>query len=125
VAKVIDMRTALMTLLKTVHARVYFRIAPDNVAMPYVVFDLPNSIDGGALENFVLDIDFWDDDTDTTTIETLADSIDAVIHKKAIFVEDKVGFVMYRNNRLNPPDDDPRIRRKKYIYQARSYQKYY
>jgi hypothetical protein len=123
--KLIEMRTAVQTLLKTAHSRVYYQKAPDDATMPYVVFDFPNSVDSGALENFVLDVDAWDDDTDTTTLETLIDTVDAVLHKKTILVTDKVGIVFYRENRLSPSDDDPRIRRRKYIYQARTYQKYY
>lgn len=123
--KIVEMRTALQTLLKAIHSRVFFHRAPDDAVMPYVVFDFPNSVDSGALENFVLDIDVWDDETDTTVLETLIDSIDIVLHKKTIFIEDKMSITLYRENRLNPTDDDPRIRRRKYIYQARTYQKYY
>jgi hypothetical protein len=72
----------------------------------------------------VLDVDVWDDSTDTTALETLIDSIDAALHKKTLLIPDSVAFVMYRNNRLSLTDEDPRIRRRKYIYQARTYQKY-
>jgi hypothetical protein len=123
--KFIEIRTTINTLLKTLHPRVFFQIAPDTAVMPYIVFDLPNSVDLGTLENFVLDIDVWDDNDDTTTLETLINTIDIELHKKAILITDKVGIVIYRNNRLTLTDDDPRIRRRKYIYQARTYQKYY
>jgi hypothetical protein len=123
--KVIEIRESLSTLLQTVHPRVYFYTAPDDAIMPYVVFDLPNSVDFGALENFVLDIDVWDDDPDTTILETLINSIDEILHKKTILITNKLGFIIYRENRLNLTDDDPRIRRRKYVYQARTYQKYY
>lgn len=123
--KIIEMRTALQTLLKTLHTRVFFNVAPDNAVFPYIVFDFPNSIDSGALETFVVDIDCWDDDKDTTVLETLIDTIDQEIHKKTIFLNDKMGIKLYRENRLSLTDDDPRIRRRKYVYQARTYQKYY
>lgn len=121
--KVLEIRTALMTILKAVHSRTFFGVAPDDAIMPYVVVDMPNSVDGDSLENFVLDVDIWDDDQDTTTLETLANSIDTSLHKKTILVTDKVGFVIYRENRLNLTDDDPRIRRRKYVYQLRSFEK--
>jgi hypothetical protein len=123
--KFLELRTALQTLLKTLHARVFFNVAPDNAAFPYVVFDLPNSIDSGTLENFVLDIDVWDNAADTTALETLIGTIDESLHKKSIIVTDKIGIILYRNNRLTLTDEDPHIRRRKYIYQARTYQKYY
>ena len=123
--KFVEIRTQIQTLLKTLHSRVFFHVAPDNATFPYVVFDLPNSVDSGALENFVLDIDVWDTSTDTTILETLIDTIDESLHKKTILVTDNIGLVIYRENRLTLTDEDPRIRRRKYIYQVRIYQKYY
>lgn len=119
-----ELRSALQTFLKTLHARVYFQVAPDNALYPYIVFDIPNSVDSGSLENFVLDIDFWDDDTDTTTLETLANLIDVNINKHTIFINDVFGCAIYREGRLTLTDDDPRIRRRKYTYQVRTYQIY-
>jgi hypothetical protein len=120
----VELRTALQTYLKTLHDRVYFQVAPDNATMPYVVFDLPNSIDSGALENFVLDIDFWDDSTDTTILETLASVVDVAMHKHTILVNNVLGTAFYRDSRITLVDEDPRIRRRKYTYQARTYQNY-
>lgn len=123
--KVLEIRTALQTLLETLHARVSFNVASDAEAFPYVVFDLSNSIDIGALETFVLDIDCWDIDEDTTVLETLIGNIDNALHKNTILIDDKMSITIYRENRLIPHDDDPRIRRRKYVYQVRTYQKYY
>ena len=123
--KFLELRTAIQTLLKTLHARVFFQVASDKAEFPYVVFDLPNSVDSGALENFVLDIDVWDVNADTTALETLINTIDEALHKKTILIEDKMGITLYRENRLTLTDDDPNIRRRKYTYQARTYQKYY
>lgn len=123
--KFAELRTEMQRILKVLHNNVYFQVAPDTATMPYVVFDFPNSVDSGTLENFVLDIDVWDDSPDTTALETLIDTIDVALHKKSILLNDKMGIVIYRENRLTLTDDDPRIRRRKYIYQAKTYQKYY
>lgn len=122
--KFLELRTELQSILKTLHARVFFNVAPDDAVFPYVVFDFPNSVDSGTLENYVLDIDAWDDSTDTTALETLIGTIDNALHQKAIMLDGKMGFVIYRENRLTLRDDDPRIRRRKYVYQVRTYQKY-
>jgi hypothetical protein len=119
-----SLRAELQTFLKTLHNRVYFQVAPDDALYPYVVFDLPNSVDSGSLENFVLDVDIWDDDTDTTTLEALANTIDSNLHKHTFVISDVLGCAIYRDGRLTIVDDDPRIRRRKYIYQARTYQNY-
>jgi hypothetical protein len=125
VIKIIELRTAIQALLETLHARVYFHDVPDDATMPYLVFDLPNSIDSGALENFVLDVDGWDANSDTTALETMMGTVDDGLHKKTILVTDKIGIILYRENRLGGEDDDVRIKRRKYIYQARTYQKKY
>ena len=123
--KIIELRTAIQALLETLHARVYFHDVPDDATMPYLVFDLPNSIDSGALENFVLDVDGWDANSDTTALETMMGTVDDGLHKKTILVTYKIGIILYRENRLGGEDDDVRIKRRKYIYQARTYQKKY
>lgn len=123
--KVLEMRIAINQLLKTLHPRVFFHTADKDADFPHVVFDLPNSNDIGTLENFVLDIDVWDTNEDTTELETLIDTIDINLHKKTIFIEGKMGIIFYRENRLTLSDDDPRIHRRKYIYQAKTYQKNY
>ena len=123
--KVLEIRTVLQELLETLHTRVSFNVSSDKKAFPYVVFDLSNSIDIGALETFVLDIDCWDIDEDTTALETLIGNIDNALHKNTILIDDKMSITIYRENRLIPHDDDPRIRRRKYVYQVRTYQKYY
>lgn len=123
--KMIELRKALETILKTSASNVYYQKAPKTAVMPYVVFDYPNSVDFGTLENFVLDIDVWDDAVDTTALETLIDSIDISLHKIQIMVTDKVAIIPYRENRMAPIDDDERINRRKYVYQVRTYLKTY
>jgi len=118
-AKVVDIRTQIEALLKTVHARSYFEKAQSSAALPYVVFDLPNSVDSGDLENFVLDVTSWDSADDTTALETLAENVDAVLHKKAVTVNNSVAFVMYRMSRISNTVDD--VNRRYYTYQCRAY----
>lgn len=122
--KIFELRQEIQRILETLATRVYYYSAPEDASFPYIVFDFPNSIDSGALENFVLDIDGWDINQDTTVLITLMDTIDDELHKKNI-VLDNLGFVLYRDSRQNLTDEDKRIRRKKYIYQARTYQKQY
>jgi hypothetical protein len=119
-SKIIELRKSIHSLLKSVHARVYFQNAPDNATYPYLVYDLPNSIDDGLMERFVLEVDGWDQSKDTTTIETLMSNMDAEMHRKVVVVNG-IAMIFYRENRLSLIDDDPRIRRRKYVYQIRTY----
>ena len=118
--RVTAIRTAIGAALAAV-GNVHYEDAPDNATYPYLVFNLPNSIDSGTLEQFVLDVDGWDDDTNTTTLEALMYSADQVLHRKT-FISGDLGFRVYRSNRLVLDEREPRLRRRKYIYEVRAYE---
>lgn len=116
----IKLRTELSKILKEIHSRVYYEKAPSTAIFPYLVYDLPQSYFEDDLEVFNLDIDIWDNNTDTTEIETLAQSIwnglDRLHH-----IGKNMQFSIYRQNRLTVGDDDPRIRRRTLIFSLRYY----
>ena len=123
--KVIEIRKMIKTQLKTIHPRVYYRTAPDTAVFPYLVYDLPNSTDDGTLEQFFLDVDAWDrpSNGDTTIVEILIDSADKSLHRKTITVDDNLAVTFYRENRLALTDDDPNIKRRKYTYEVRTFER--
>ena len=122
--KVIEIREIIQTALNSVHPRVYYQTAPDTAVFPYLVYDLPNSTDDGTLEQFILDVDAWDMPSgDTTGLETLIDSADKSLHRKTITVDEVLAVTLYRENRLTLTDDDPNIKRRKYIYQVRTFER--
>ncbi|RED54795.1 hypothetical protein [Cohnella lupini] len=119
---VIEIRKVVGARLAEIHPEVYYEFADDKAQFPYLVFDLPNSFDDGTYENFVMDIDGWDAPKggDTMPLELMMAAADAVIHRQIIRVPG-MAFIMYRENRLSPPDDDKKIRRRKIIYQIRTF----
>lgn len=123
--KVIEIRKIIKTVLKSVHSRVYYGSAPNDAEKPYLVYDLSNSLDGGSLEQFVLDVDAWDMPTNgsTTVLETLIDSADKSLHRKTFTVDGNLAVTFYRENRLPVTDDNPSIKRRKYIYEVRTYER--
>jgi hypothetical protein len=123
--KQIEIRTAIKILLDAVASRVYYNLAPDNATMPYVVFDLSNAVTDGSLETSVLDVDVWDDSMDTTVLETLVGNIDDAINKRHVLIPDKIAFGIYRETRMNVEDTEKSVKRRKYVYQIRVYEKYY
>lgn len=134
---IIELKIELSTLIKAVHAQVYYEEAPDNAVYPYVVFELSNSINTNlGYEQFVLDVDGWDNKTDTTALETMMHKIDVALHRHtSIFDitypgddvlpgEDTVpgtdkSATIYRENRRVVRDPDKRVRRRSYVYQVR------
>lgn len=122
--KVIEIRKIINAALRSIHPRVYYRKAPESAIFPYLTYDLPNSNDDGSLEQFILDVDAWDmSDGDTTTVEILIDSADKSLHRKTVTVEDDLAVTFYRENRIMPTDDDPTIKRIKYMYQVRTFER--
>jgi len=117
----IRLRRALEPQLDAVHSRTWYEDAPNDAEYPYLVYNFPNDLDDGeGFCNVVLDIDGWDapEAGDTTALENLMAAVDAAINKKTLIADDIV-VTFYRNNKLSLDDDDERIKRRKYIYQAR------
>lgn len=116
----INLRIQLNNILKSIHPRVYFQVAPDTATFPYIVYDLPNSFSNEEQDIFNLDVDIWDNDSDTTEIETLSQLIWKDLHMYR-HIDNNIQFSIYRMNRLALTDDDVRIRRRKLIFQVKYY----
>ncbi len=111
--------------LKAIHPRVYFQVAPESAQYSYIVYDFSNSLDDGeGLQVITLDVDGWDNpgNGDTTALETLMDTINESLNKKSL-TTDTLTVSFYAETKLPLTDDDPRIRRRKYIYQARLFER--
>jgi len=123
-AKVVEIRKVLAAILRTVNPRVYYESAPEGAAYPYLVYNLPNSIDRGSMEVFVLDVDAWDvpEHNDTVAIEILMDIVDRTLHKRVVNA-DGLPLVIYRDRRFPVSDDDKRIVRRKAVYEVRVFER--
>lgn len=114
------LRAELNKTLRTIHPRVYYMTSRDTEAFPYIVYDLPQGYFEDGLEVFNLDVDIWDNQTDTTEIELLAQSIWDKFNRYH-FINEDMQFAIYRQARLTVHDDDPRIKRRTLIFQLRYY----
>lgn len=112
--------TSIRTFLLTKHASVYFQKAPASAEFPYLVFDLPTSFNNAPSEDFLLEIDAWDNNQDTTILENIIDSIDEELNNKIISF-DKYKAIFRRENRLTLPDEDPTLNRRQLRYTVRVY----
>lgn len=118
-----ELRTIIQGQLKAIHSKVYFQSAPTTAAFPYLVYDIVNIYDGGEGHQIVtLDVDGWDNQEDTTALETLMKSLNTGINKKTA-VEGNTTVVFYLESRTTITDDDPSIKRRKNTYQGRLFER--
>ena len=116
-----NLRKLLHPYLKSIHPRVYFQVTPDSAEFPYLVYDFTQIInDGEEFETVALDVDGWDmpADGDTTTLETLMQTVNDALNKKTLTAEG-LAVTFYLDRKIPLLDDNKNIRRRKYIYEAR------
>jgi len=115
------LRELLYPQLKAIHPRVYFQAAPENAQFPYLVYDFTQiTNDGEEFETVALDVDGWDMSVggDTTAIENLMDEVNQALNKKTLTAEG-LAVTFYLDRKIPLVDDNPAIKRRKYIYEAR------
>ena len=120
----IELRRALHSYLRSIHPRVYFQRAPDTAQFPYITYSFEMIPDGEGFELVVLDIDGWDmpDDGDTTQLENLMTDVDRAMNKTTLTTDDLV-VSFYLDRKLPLEDDNPKIIRRKYVYQGRIFER--
>ena len=125
----INLRKALTALLKEHHpdvlintenkSRVHFQSANDDTPFPYIIYNFSNAFDNEQQEVFVLDIDVWDNNGDSTPIETLASLLYKKLHYHD-YIDDQIQFSIYRSNRIPELDEkELGLKRRKLIFQLR------
>ena len=115
------LRELLYPQLKAIHPRVYFQVAPENAQFPYLVYDFTQiTNDGEEFEIVALDMDGWDmpANGDTTALETLMQNVNDLLNKKTLTAEG-LAVALYLDRKIPLVDDNPGIKRRKYIYEAR------
>ena len=116
-----NLRKLLHPYLKSIHPRVYFQEAPDDAQFPYLTYDFTQiTNDGEEFETVALDIDGWDMPAggDTTALENLMESVNDALNKKTLTAEG-LAITFYLDRKIPLRDDNPAIKRRKYIYEAR------
>src|SRR5690606_23896298 len=112
--------------LTAIHPRVYLEWAPQGATYPLVVYQLPTSDEViERREDFILEVDVWDQPEDGSTIasQNLSDRIDQAFNRLSYTDAGGWSSRFYRVNRLMIPDPDPNIRRRQLRYEIRTYRR--
>ena len=128
----IELKKMIYTFLKTKASRVYPDDAvPENAVLPYTTYHLTSSFtdENQKLEIFTLIVDNWDNNSDTTALETVTGNIDGDghvsaatgLHRKKYYVSGTLQVCVYREARLEIEDEDPAIRRRELRYEVQAY----
>lgn len=119
----INLRKQLTILLKSYHPQVHYQTAQSTAIFPYIILNLPNSFMNEEQEIFSMDVDLWDNRTDTTQLETLATQLWKGLNHYQ-YSDENMQFIIYRENRIPELDEkELGIRRRKLIFQLKYYDK--
>lgn len=114
----INLAPAIKNILLTEHSRVFFGSANKKASFPYVVFSFPNSFMISKQEVFVLDVDVWGNDPDTTELDTISENIWRKLEDYR-FIDNSQQFTIYKDRRLMLDEDDRQVKRRKLIFNVR------
>ena len=120
------MRAKLQEYLESLADRVYFQVAPEGVAFPYVVYDFTSTNVSGEYSEFTLvDVTAWDDalDGDSTTVENLITTVNAGLDKHILALDDGEAAFFALNTKVYTADGDTRLKRRTYTYEATKYER--
>lgn len=116
--KLVDMLTKYFPE-KQGRSRVHYQTAPANTPMPYLIYNFLPSFTNEEQEVIPLDIDIWDNNPDTTDIETLAAELWKEFRKYR-HLDENMQFVIHRESRMPELDEaEIGIRRRKLTFQLR------
>ncbi|WP_424765695.1 hypothetical protein [Paenibacillus sp. sgz302251] len=119
----INLLQYIFDTLKAIHPKVFLETVPNGSVFPYITYSLPTSGGSEYREDFILEIDIWDNKPlDTTELETITNNIDKAMNR-TYEINDEFQCSIYRINRLMLPDQDVNIRRRQLRYQVKYYNK--
>lgn len=117
-SKTIELRKDINSILKQLKCPVFYRRATDKVKFPYIVYTLKDVGDSKLIE-----IDYWDNDSDTTVIETLADDVFFLLDKETLTNENHSISFYHNQDKQWLDDEDKNLSRINESYILRYYGK--
>ena len=119
------LRTAVSSILATVMpqgSKTYYQTASSDHPKIYAVYttDLIDLTDGRY--TYEVEINLMDYGADTSTLEDLADSVQAAFDKKVV-INDSIGVYFYTDRRNSPEEEDRLSLRRRLTFSAYLYER--
>ncbi len=116
-----DLKKLIQTKLKTLTTNVYFEQATDNAMYPRIVFSFREiNLDDLSRQDYTLNVDVWDKGTNTMAIDTLADSVEDLLHTQNL-PQTNVLPTFYKIDRKSIEDSDKSIKHRLVRFQIQNY----
>lgn len=117
-ATITQLRPILQTQLRTVADRVFYEHTKGEPTFPYVVYDISSFTYGEVINQLQLEVNAYDNADDTTTLETLADSIWTLFDHK-YYIDTNLEFSAYQNVRNNIDVPEKKIHQRRLVFTLR------
>lgn len=120
--KTAALRKLIQAQLSLTPGSVYHRRAPQSARYPYKVYSLRGVSFMDARDDFILDIDIWNNAEDQTVAEDIADQIEHQLDR-ANLPQDAIFPTFFRDARQNLDDPDKSLQHIELTFQVQLYEK--
>ena len=116
-----DLKELVQTKLKTLTTDVYFEQAIDNALYPHIVFSLREvNLNDLHRQDYILEVDVWDKENDTTAVDALADNVEDLLHMQNL-PQTNILPTFYKIDRKSIVDSDKKIKHRLVRFQIQNY----
>ena len=119
-SKTVALRAVLTERLKTACPRVYYGQAAGEVVRPYVVYSVEKLSDTDSLEQMQMEVNVVDYGTDTSTCETIADSIETAFDRWS-HLDEEIQLTTWNDRRQPVEEEDRKIIRRRLLIDINFY----
>jgi hypothetical protein len=118
-----DLKKLVQTKLKTLTTNVYHELADKDAVYPHIVFTF-RRIDLQDLrrQDYILEVDVWDKEKDTTRVDNLADSVENLLQAQNL-PQEHILPTFYLIDRRNILDEDKNIKHRQIQFQIQNYER--
>lgn len=120
---------SLTSLASTLSTSVYLERAPENATFPYITWSLSNSFEMERREDYIMDVNIWENRLTSTTMtqaDRLLDKIDgngiglspSGLNRRRYYAANKPAVRLYRIGKQMIPDPDEAILRRRLRYRC-------